>query len=269
VTELGTESGRSDIYVVDLDRGTRTRVITSLSRNASPVWAPDARRIVFRSNPRLVHDLFTKDAFDRMPEQPFLTSRFAKYATSWSRDGRWIAFHTIDEQTRWDVGIASATGGGAARPLLHSSFNERQAQFSPDGGWIAFTSDESGQDEVYVQSISDPSRRLPISVGGGDDPHWRADRNELFYISPDGYLMAVAIREHNQVITAERPQRLFRVRRGTARAPYISVYDVAPDGRRFLVQMATDDTGSLPLTVLFNWSGASARQAVNGERDGR
>jgi Tol biopolymer transport system component len=269
LTELGTESGRSDIYVINLDRGTRTRVITSLSRNASPVWAPDARRIVFRSNPGLVHDLFTKDAFDRTPEQRFLTSRFAKYATSWSRDGRWIAFHTIDEQTRWDVGIATATGNGAPRPLLHSSSNERQAQFSPDGRWIAFTSDESRQDEVFVQSITDPSKRLQISVAGGDDPRWRGDGKELFYLSLDGYLMAVAIRSQNGTITAGKPERLFHVRRGTARAPYLSVYDVAADGRRFLVQVSNEDTRSLPLTVLLNWSAASPRQVVNGPQGER
>ena len=257
ITELVAESGRSDVYVLSLDRGTRTRVITTLGRIASPVWAPDATKIVFRSNPRLVHDLFVKDPFDRAPEVPFLTSRFAKYATSWSRDGRWIAFHTIHDETRWDVGIASATDNSEPRALLHSSFNERQAQFSPEGGWIAFTSDESRQDEVYVQSMTNPSRRLQISVAGGDDPRWRADGKELFYLSVDGYLMSVTIQMEPDRIIAGRPQRLFRVRRGTARAPYVSVYDVATDGERFLVQTATEDIGSLPLTVLVNWPGTA------------
>ena len=259
VTELAAASGQSDMYVLNLDRGTRARVITSQNRSASPVWAPDNRRIVFRSNPRLVHDLFMKDAFDRTPEQPLLVSRFAKYATSWSSDGKWIAFHTIDERTRWDVGIVPAGTDPTPRALLHSGYNERQAQFSPDGRWIAFTSDESSQDEVYVQSVADPSRRVPISVAGGDDPQWRADGNELFYLSLDGYLMAVPIRLQQQTITAGRPQRLFRLRQGTARAPYISVYSVAADGRRFLVQVATQDTHLLPLTVLLNAPGMVRR----------
>jgi Tol biopolymer transport system component len=252
VTELAAVSGQSALYVLNLDRGTRARVMTSESRGGSPVWAPDSRRIVFASNPRLVHDLFTKDAFDRTAERPLLVSRFAKYATSWSHDGKWIAFHTIAEDTRWDVGIVPAEGEPIPRALLHSGYNERQAQFSPDGQWIAFTSDESARDEVYVQSMVDPSRRVPISIAGGDDPQWRADGRELFYVSLDGYLMAVPVQLRDHTISAGQPQRLFRLRRGMARAPYIGVYSVAPDGRRFLVQLATQDARVLPLTVVLN-----------------
>jgi len=137
--------------------------------------------------------------------------------------------------------------------LMRSPFNERQAQFSPDGAWVAYTSDESKRDEVYVQSFQNRPERRQMSVNGGHDPHWRADGGELFYVSIDGYLMAVARRQPLPATQGDRPHRLFRLDdKSAARPPYLSGYDVSPDGRRFLVRTANQDARSLPLTVILN-----------------
>ena len=253
------EAGRSDIYVVDLQRGTRVRVTTSRGGDATPIWAPDSRRLVFRSSRQLVHDLFVKDAFDTAPEQSFYTSPFVKYPTSWSRDGQWIAFHTNREDTRWDMAIAPTSGPVTPRVLLPSEFNERQAQFSPDGAWVAYASDESKRDEVYLQSLRDRPVRLQVSVNGGDDPRWRGDGAEIFYVSLDGYLMAVALHQKAQLIIADRPRRLFRARTGPPRPPFLSSYDVSEDARRFLIRVAKEDARSMPLTVLVKNSIAQPR----------
>ena len=69
-------------------------------------------------------------------------------------------------------------------------------QFSPDGRWIAFSglgSSGSGDPEVYVGRFPGPGRRIQISNHGGLQARWRADGKELFYISMDKKLMAVAI----------------------------------------------------------------------------
>jgi hypothetical protein len=200
-----------------------------------------------------------KDVFGTTAEQAFHTSGGAKYPTSWSPDGEWIAFHTRGEDTQWDVAIAPTTGVVTPRPLLHSRFNEVQAQFSPDGRWVAYTSDESDQAEVYVQSIGDRPWRVQISVNGGDDPHWRGDGKELFYVSSDGYMTAVTLRQERQALGVDRPQRLFRIRSGAGRTPYLSSFDVAPRGDRFLIRVPKEDVRSLPLTVLVNRSIAPAR----------
>ena len=136
--------------------------------------------------------------------------------------------------------------------MLRSPVNERQAHFSPDGRWLAFTSDESKQDEVYVQSIDDPDVRLQVSVNGGDDPRWRSDGRELFYVSRDGYLVSAAVRHTGDRLVTDPPQRLFQLRAAPSRPPYLSSYDVTPDGRRFLVRITQSDSRSLPLTVLVN-----------------
>jgi Tol biopolymer transport system component len=254
VADVDPETDRPDIFILDLTRGTRLRLTSSPATDASPVWSPDGRTIVFRSNRERVHDLYLKDTSGVSVERPFHVSQNAKYPTSWSADGRWIAFHTSGGKTLLDVIVAEAGTTAAPKPFLTSRFDEVQADFSPDGRWIAYASEEAGRFEVYLRSLDASDTRVQVSTSGGSDPHWRADGRELYYISLDRTLTAVAVREGRNSIELGAPERLFHVGDVVLREPYRSSYDVAADGRRFLVRVATDDVRSTPLTVLLNWS---------------
>ena len=50
---------------------------------------------------------------------------------------------------------------------------------SPDGRFLAYLSNESGRNEIYVQSFPGPGGKWQISTAGGADPHWRADGKEI------------------------------------------------------------------------------------------
>jgi Tol biopolymer transport system component len=78
-------------------------------------------------------------------------------------------------------------------PFLRSQSNEFQGQVSPDGHWIAYTSDESSQSEVYVRAFPAAERQWRISIAGGEQRRWSGDGKELFFISPEGKMMAVAV----------------------------------------------------------------------------
>ena len=78
-------------------------------------------------------------------------------------------------------------------PFVNTSFDEALGQFSPDGRWVAYHSNESGRHEVYVQPFPGPGGKWQISTSGGIEPRWRRDGKELFYIAPDGKLMAAPI----------------------------------------------------------------------------
>jgi len=143
-------------------------------------------------------------------------------------------------------------------PFLITQFNERQARFSPDGHWVAYTSDESGQDEVYVRSFSvnsagtavEAGGKWPISNGFGVDPHWRGDGRELYYRSRSGGLMAVEIAT-NPAFRAGKSQPLGVLTSAFVNSVGSSTWDSAADGRRFLQVAAT--RGSQPYKLVLNW----------------
>jgi Tol biopolymer transport system component len=250
VAEVNPETGQSQISIVDLTGGSRKRLPSADSTNASPVWSPDGRRLVVRSNRRQVHDLFIRDAAGVAPDQVLYESSAYKYPTSWSPDGRLVLFHTQLDNTGWDVFVARTDRSVAPRPLLNSRFDEMQAQFSPNGKWFAYTSDESRQREVYIRRLDRQATRLQVSGAGGSQPQWRADGNELFYVAGDGMLMAVAINDLGETLEIGGTHRLFRMPDPMIQAPFMASYDAARDGQRFLVRTPVEDARSMPLTVL-------------------
>jgi len=140
---------------------------------------------------------------------------------------------------------------------VRSDFNEVQGQISPNAQWIAYTSDESTRPEVYVQPLTGTGRKWRISTEGGSDPHWLPNGRELFYVSPAGELMTVAVHPEGALDPA-KPKPLFRVPAPQVTAPYSSIYQVAHGGDRFLVRLPLEDVQTLPLTLLINWTPRAA-----------
>ena len=126
---------------------------------------------------------------------------------------------------------------------------------SPDGRWLAYTSNESGADQIYVQSFPTVTGRWQISSDGGVEPQWRGDGRELFYLSPNQRLMAVAVKD--SPLEFGVPTELFRIR---TRDPDIrNRYAVAPKGDRFLVMSQTEAFSAEPITVILNWTAGLRR----------
>jgi hypothetical protein len=140
-------------------------------------------------------------------------------------------------------------------PYLKSRFNEVHAQFSPDGKFIAYVSDESGSPEVYVQPVPASGGKWEISTGGGDQPSWRHDGKELFYLSMDRKMMAVPVTIGSK-FEAGVPRALF-----DAPVPPLGIsvdrahYAAASDGQRFLVRKEFEDKTGSPLTIVLDWTG--------------
>jgi Tol biopolymer transport system component len=181
------------------------------------------------------------------------------HASSWSPDGRFLAYTMENLKTKDDVWILPVHGEGQPFALLRTEFNELQAAFSPDGHWIAYTSDESGRQEVYVRKFEGgpafAGGRL-ISIGGGSLPKWRRDGKELFYLSPERKLMAVDI-DTSSVLTAGLPQPLFQTK--VHMADYLVSYAVAANGQQFLLNTPAEEMESSPITVIVNWKPGDKR----------
>lgn len=244
----------SDIWLFDPSTATSTRFTFDPAADFDPVWSPDGTRIVFSSYRRGTLDLYVKDVAGGR-EELLLASSGAKHAQTWSPDGRLLVYATYNPATKGDFWMLPMDGERTPKPLLRSESNEEQASVSPDGRWFVYTSDESGRDEVYVQSFPSPGAKWQISSGGGGDARWRADGKELFYIANDRQLMAVAI-QNGVTLEPGPPTSLFDTGMQPHWGEARNHYDVSRDGTRFLFMTPVDDDRASPLTVVVNWSAA-------------
>jgi eukaryotic-like serine/threonine-protein kinase len=140
-------------------------------------------------------------------------------------------------------------------PFVRSGFTEEQGRFSPNGRWVAYVSNESGLDEVYVRALAtdfssgsaSAGGSVLVSRGGGTAPRWRGDGRELFYLAPNGKMMAVDVNA-GQAFDVGTPTPLFQTPPGTV------VGDVSADGKRFLLVTPVGPSASAPFTVVLNWT---------------
>ena len=91
-----------------------------------------------------------------------------------------------------------------------------------------------------------------ISRDGGWAPQWRADGAELFFLAPDGSMMAVGIGVVNDAVTATIPRRLFNT--GLGATKHDLPYAVADRGQRFLIPVAVDPPDAVPINVVMDWT---------------
>ena len=142
------------------------------------------------------------------------------------------------------------TGNTKPFPILQTGFNEHRATLSPDVHWLAYTSDETGQDEIYIQSFPTPGKKWRVSVNGGSRPVWSRDGKELFYIGSDHNLMVSTVKAGPTFETGS-PQPLFVTRQSITR-----FFDVSPDGRRFLLIDRLPNPITPPMNLVINWAAA-------------
>ncbi len=243
-------NGNSDIWLLDLARGVPSRFTFDAVTDDDPVWSPDGNTIVFSSTRSGRFDLYRKVSSGAGNEEVISKSEADKEGTDWSGDGRFILFDQAGSNGGTDIWILPLAGDGKPSLLLQSPFSEHQGHFAPDSKWFAYTSNESGRDEVYVQSFPPSGGKWQVSTGGGAQPFWRHDGKELFYIAPDRKLMAVDVTLGSTFETSA-PKTLFQTQVIRYEAP--NRYLVSRDGQRFLINSPVEELSQTPVTVILNW----------------
>ncbi len=246
-------SGSVDLWALELGSGRSTRLTFDPAVDFYPVCSPAGDEVIFSSLRDSPPNLFRLKIESPGSETPVVRSPLPKIATDWSSDGR-VIYAELNDRTNWDV-MVSPVSGGATTSLIKTEAEERNARLSPDGRWLAYVSVESGASEVFVQPFPPTGVKWQVSRNGGQQPLWRRDGGELYYVAPGGKLLAVDVRPGRTDFTFVDARVLVDARMaGWDRGNMGCQYAATGDGKRFLISTATDTI--LPITLVRNWIAA-------------
>jgi Tol biopolymer transport system component len=246
---IDPRSGKFVIWVRDLTRNVSSRLSFAEGDAFCPLFSPDGTRIAYGITAD--NDLVVKPADGQGAETSLgLKAPEQQVVSDWSRDGKYIAFVREAKDTNWDIWILPTFGDKKPYPFVKTSFVELWPMFSPDGRFVAYQSNESGRNEVYVQSFPGPGGKWQISSEGGLEPHWSEDGKELFFRSSDQKLMAVPVTT-GAAFEAGTPKALFPVHLdpGLSR----NRFTPARSADRFVLVATPARETMAPTTIVLNW----------------
>jgi Tol biopolymer transport system component len=243
---VATRDGGASLALWSVSRRILTRLTSGQQSIDYPLWTPDGRRIVYLAFNR---GLFWRLADGTGTEEQLLEAGAdVVVPNGWTVDGQLVFSRYAGTSTH--LFVLAPNGDRTPKPLLpSSSFREGAAAVSPDGRWVAYQSDESGTTEVYVRPLPDTgSGRWQISSAGGVGAKWSPSGRELLFAAA-GELMAVSV-DATPTFRPGVPRKVVTMPNG------MNFFDVAPDGRRFLVakRVAEAEDAAPQLDVVLNWS---------------
>jgi eukaryotic-like serine/threonine-protein kinase len=250
---VDVESGQRDVWVLDLERGSRTRLTFADGTSTDPVWTPDGRSITYGSSRKGGSiDLFSVPADGSSPGIPLTPGRDDEsylFPRAWLPDGSALLAARVRDGH--DIVLFRPGAAGAPATFVATPFWDLEPAVSPDGRLLAWASNETGRWEVYLRALREGSRRFQVSADGGDQPQFSVSGRELFYRNGDR-MMAVSLPASPDQAPGV-PVLLFEGRYESD--PFsndATNYDVARDGR-FVMVRRDPDRGRQQLDVIVNW----------------
>jgi len=229
---VGGGTGALNIFTKQLDRGAFTRLSFG-GADRRPAWSPDGRMVAFIRDTFGTSLVIGRYADGSRPDTLLMRLSRQVQGVDWSPDGLWLVARTDNSA----AGVGDLVGvrmRGDTTPvdLVSGPFTELHPAISPDGKWLAYTSNESGQNEIYVRPFPNTNDgRWQVSTAGGIEPRWSRDGREIYFLHAPGSLSAA------QVVT--RPtfavtgvQSLFDAS-GFVIDAFHTSYAVDPSGRGF------------------------------------
>ena len=259
----------SDIWIVDLATGGSNRLTFDPAPDGNPLWSPDGTQIAWQSTRGGFWGIYRKASNGSGDDELVYKYPASGALTDWSRDGRFIIFHSSGGDTRMDIYALPMDPKSSEErkpiPIVHTPANELGGYLSPDDRWIAYLSDESGKQELYVQAFSAGAKpgatpisgKWMVSKGSLGMARWRADGKELVFIGADGGVMSADV-VADPVFRASPPKLLFRLPSSLLALSTTpgALADATRDLQRFLISEPTESNSRQELTVVLNWQAA-------------
>ena len=241
-----------DIWVFEVARGFTRRLTFAPASDSFPIWTPDGQRVTYTSgSPPNLHWIAADGSGE--PQRLVQSSQIQR-AGAWSPDGRALVYSEQHPESNLDIWMLRLDGDRKPQVLLQTRASESEPDISPNGRWLAYQSDESGRFEIYVRPFPQGEGKWQISNGGGTLARWTRDGRELIYRVQGERIMSAALKNVSaQIFQYDIPTEVLRdvfAIRGFA-----STYDVAPDGKRFVVMQepTTGVEGLTHVTLVLNW----------------
>jgi Tol biopolymer transport system component len=249
----GKASSNGDLVVFDLARGGMRHLTSDLAPDVTPAWSPDGRQIAFSSKRGVRYDVYVKTVDSSATETVLVGSDGDKFVEDWTPEGDALLL-TVQRSGLWTMPL----GQGAKPSLVRgtASGDRWLSEVSPDGRWIAYSTREGRESEVYIEPFggSGSRPRLQVSTRGGSEPHWRGDGREIFYLTADRQIAAVAVAPSpdGRSLNPQKPRNLFKA--VVSGSNTSSNFDVSPDGTRFVVNTLLGYPAVPPVHVVLNWT---------------
>ncbi len=243
------------IGLLDLSSGVVSQLTSGGGSQMDPVWSPDSRSLLYAAYERPGESLSLMELeLGRSQPVTLYSDPKAEHLDDWSPNGKFVIYHDDDDVS---FHFLSLPGQRLPTDPVPGSVHQDQFHISPDGKWVAYNSDETRELQTYIASFPDFNQKRQVSDGGGGEPIWRGDGKELYYLSLDWRMMAVAVKTDG-TLGADAPHALFQA---DVLNPFGKVggneYSVTRDGQQFLLlePVKASSSGAAPeqINVIVNW----------------
>ncbi len=248
----GATGAFRDIWVIDMVRGTSSRLTFGGANHYGPKWSPDGREIALRVSAGRGSELHRIPSTGVGKEETVAQLEGNAALTQWTADGQYLIFNYSHAGKPTDIWAAPLAAGAKPFPVVTNAFNKNNGQVSPDGKWIQYASVETGVSEIYVQEFPPKREKWQITSGGGGAAGWASGGRELLYWQNGKVMkaMRVEVRTQGGKFEPGTPQPLFDIPPG-ARVGW----DNTPDGQKFVMTFRDmDPEPSQRFTVIPNWT---------------
>ena len=247
-----TEQENTDVWALDLTRGTRTRLTFGADRDWAPTWTPDGRQIAYTVGMSIPGQSLLQTADGTGAAVPLVPGGNPRFTA----DGSHVVYDVRSPETLTDIWVRPLAPDKPPYPLLQTPAVEDTPRPSPDGRLLAYVSMESGRREVYLVAFPTGGGRWQVSGSGGIAPRWNPNGRELFYVESTK-LMAVSVRMAAGAPELGHPVRLFSADDVDGELGLFRpgrMYEITPDGNRILTtQGIADDAEQAGIVLVQNW----------------
>ena len=235
---------QSDVWTYELATSTWSR-LTSGGNNFNVEWSADGAHLIFVSDRDNRTHVLRQAASGVGTPEVLVDSSDGLTQVVPSSDGSALLINRFFNNSS---SVWSKSGKDKMVLFASGSYGIGQARFSPDGHQVAYSSNESGVSEVYLRPFVGPGAPAQVSAGGGGEPVWSRDGRRLYYVAGRRMMVAtiapppgMRVLSRDSLFTGDG----FGASDG-------ATYDVAPDGKHFL--MVQTDVRNVQLVIALSWA---------------